>query len=141
MVLGDVGDHLLVDLTGQQQVGPGGHRRQHRAQLRPALGDGRHRFTQQLVGVLKFPRVVQELLVELLLRVPASVCDSRQPGRFHETNQVGRHGKAHIMAAPLQLQADRCAGLDVAASPIAGHDKFHEFFMGVVSPNQSLANK
>lgn len=90
---------------------------------------------------LRCLRTARRASPELLLRVPASVCDSRQPGRFHETNQVGRHGKAHIMAAPLQLQADRCAGLDVAASPIAGHDKFHEFFMGVVSPNQSLANK
>ena len=142
VILRDVRSDLLIGNARQEQVGPICQRRQNRTRLRPTLGNRLHSLAQQRDWILDLPRVAEEIRFHQLDKV-RPVGDRVKPGRFDETNQVGRDRHAHFVSSAQQLKAYGGAGLDIAASSVARQGKFHRQRLAFHFPrggsHQSLA--
>ena len=60
------------------------------------------------------------------MRLPVPAVGNRsKPRRLDEAKHVRWHRHAHVVASAQQLQSGGGAGLDIAATSIARHHKFH----------------
>ena len=127
VILRDIGGQALLVEACQHQVGPICQRCQCRALVQLDLGnmlDNVGHDAERVFDLRHDPADQIRARVHLLARV-RSERDTGKPRRLDEAKHVRWHCHLHVVSSTQQLPSNGHARLNIAATAIACHHKFH----------------